>query len=388
MSDNNQSQPARRGRLIGIDALRGVAALMVVVYHAIGKQPTNTASFWAILDAAVRYPLTFGYSGVYLFFVISGFCIHLQWAKRRAAGEDYHIDFWAFWRRRLGRLYPPYLIAMAAYLSLELWRGNLHWNGRWAWDIGLHVAMLHNLTRETCYSINGAFWTLAIEEQLYLSYFLLLFLRVRWGWQVVLPLCLVARVGWYLLFSRLRQQWGWQVPIGESAAAHWFTWSLGAMAVEHYLGLIKLPRFTAWPALAAIFLLAAIGLTVTLPQLHTAWIHDAGWLALDPLWGLGFFMLLCSCVTAEDRWQANVPTIVAHLATVGLFSYSLYLMHQFVLLHGFVLSLIAVPQLIFALVVMTPLAVIFAKLFFHYCERPFLPQSNRNAHPQLAVVKQ
>ena len=46
--------------------------------------------------------------------------------------------------------------------------------------------LLHNQRR---------FWTLAIEEQLYLAYFLLLFLRVRWGWGVTIAVCLFARVG-------------------------------------------------------------------------------------------------------------------------------------------------------------------------------------------------
>ncbi len=39
----------------------------------------------------------------------------------------------------------------------------------------MHLLMLHNLDPNTCYTINGVFWTLAIEEQLYLAYFLLLF---------------------------------------------------------------------------------------------------------------------------------------------------------------------------------------------------------------------
>ncbi len=50
------------------------------------------------------------------------------------------------------------------------------------YDVVMHLLMLHNLDPHTCYSINGVFWTLAVEEQLYLAYFLLLFLRNRWGW--------------------------------------------------------------------------------------------------------------------------------------------------------------------------------------------------------------
>jgi hypothetical protein len=59
--------------------------------------------------------------------------------------------------------------------------------------------MLHNLDLHTTYTINGAFWTLAIEEQLYLAYFLLLFLRIRFGWTKTLLLCFSARIVWVIM---------------------------------------------------------------------------------------------------------------------------------------------------------------------------------------------
>jgi peptidoglycan/LPS O-acetylase OafA/YrhL len=46
------------------------------------------------------------------------------------------------------------------------------------YDVVMHLLMLHNFDPHTCYSINGVFWTLAIEEQLYLAYFLLLYLQI------------------------------------------------------------------------------------------------------------------------------------------------------------------------------------------------------------------
>ena len=76
-------------RLRGIDALRGAAALGVVLYHAVDQSknalPNNLFHYPVRL---VQVASSFGYIGVFLFFVISGFCIHLQWAKSRAAGID------------------------------------------------------------------------------------------------------------------------------------------------------------------------------------------------------------------------------------------------------------------------------------------------------------
>ena len=132
---------------------------------------------------------SFGYVGVFLFFVISGFCIHLQWAKARASGQPHEIRFGAFWKRRFRRLYPAYLIALALYLGLTALSVGIKVTGAFVYDVLMHVFMLHNLDPKTAYSINGVFWTLAIEEQLYLAYFLLLFLRTRWGWGPTLLVC-------------------------------------------------------------------------------------------------------------------------------------------------------------------------------------------------------
>ena len=91
----------------------------------------------------------------------------------------------------------------------------------------MHVLMLHNLDPQTCYSINGVFWTLAIEEQLYLAYFLLLFLRTRWGWGPTLLICALARVGWFFFGHLVWLKTGVGIPVPEAAASHWFTWALG-----------------------------------------------------------------------------------------------------------------------------------------------------------------
>ena len=87
-------------------------------------------------------------------------------------------------------------IALLLFLLLAAWTVGLNLTHFFFYDIGMHLLMLHNLDPHTCYTINGVFWTLAIEEQLYLAYFLLLFLRVRWGWGVTIAVCLLARLAW------------------------------------------------------------------------------------------------------------------------------------------------------------------------------------------------
>ena len=181
--NSNNTEMLQGTRLRSIDALRGIAAIGVVLYHSVPRPANGTPT--SLLNwpgYVVQYGSSVGYIGVFLFFVISGFCIHLQWARARAAGQQAEIRFGAFWKRRIRRLYPPYLIALAFYLLLPALINGVNLNHFLAYDVVMHVLMLHNLDPRTCYSINGVFWTLAIEEQLYLAYFLLLFLRTRWGW--------------------------------------------------------------------------------------------------------------------------------------------------------------------------------------------------------------
>src|SRR6185295_14367033 len=204
-------------RLQSIDALRGIAALGVVFYHAAwqtGNAVPANAFHWPV--KLLQFFSAFGYIGVFLFFVISGFCIHLQWAKARANQQPTSIQFGTFWRRRFRRLYPPYIIAFALFMVMAALTSGINLTHFFVYDVVMHLLMLHNLDPHTCYSINGVFWTLAIEEQLYLAYFLLLFLRTRWGWGPTLMICALARVGWFMLSHAAWVATGIGIPVPEA----------------------------------------------------------------------------------------------------------------------------------------------------------------------------
>jgi peptidoglycan/LPS O-acetylase OafA/YrhL len=385
------------GRLKSIDALRGAAALGVVLYHMVGPKPQVAAgNSWRWLSLPFLHAFSFGYVGVFLFFVISGFCIHLQWAKARAAGRNPEIDFAAFWKRRLRRLYPPYLIALVLYLIISALTSSVQFNFFYFWDVGLHLSMLHNLDPRTSYSINGVFWTLAIEEQLYLAYFLLLFLRRRWGWGGALACCAVARLAWLALGESLKHGFGMEIPVTEAAAVHWFTWALGALSVEAAMGLTRLPDWcrNMWVGGAA--LAYAIILSYVSPQYDdNFFLHHGLWLTLHPAWGLGFFILVNRAVHAENSWRVrrHLPRLVAGLAAIGLFSYSLYLTHELVLMETWrvnafpLLNSLPLPPLLFSLIIMTPLTVVCAWLFFLLCEWPFLSRPAAAAAAQSLQAK-
>ena len=373
--------PPGTTRLRGIDALRGVAALGVVFYHAVEQGPK------VVPNNLLQYPVrlvqfgsSFGYIGVFLFFVISGFCIHLQWARTKAAGTQPEIRFGSFWKRRIRRLYPPYIIALLCFLLLAAGTIGLNFTHFFFYDIGMHLLMLHNLDPKTCYTINGVFWTLAIEEQLYLAYFLLLFLRIRWGWGITLAVCLLARLGWMVLGHVVWIKTGFGIPVPESAAAHWFSWALGAMGVEVMFGLIKLRGWSRDLRLATVLIVAASVLSSYLPMIsNVTLLHRSSWFLIHPLWGLGFFIVVNRIVLAEQSWlrRAKLPSLISFFATLGIFSYSIYLTHELVIMQSWRWTNPGWLQLTNVFVVVVPATIISAWMFFWFCEKPFMISVSR-----------
>src|SRR6185503_20553603 len=127
------------GRMLTLDAMRGGAALAVVTYHALGVARQTATSGWeSWLPQITGYAVHFAFAGIYLFFVISGFCIHLFWAKARAKGVfEPAINFFSFWKRRVRRLYPPYFAALALYLCYLAYKTPVHVTGAYVWDVVL-----------------------------------------------------------------------------------------------------------------------------------------------------------------------------------------------------------------------------------------------------------
>lgn len=378
------SESSSAARLISIDALRGMAALGVVLYHAVMQ--TSNGSHHYLLDAAInliRLVTSFGYIGVFLFFVISGFCIHLQWARARSEARDPQIKFRTFWARRIRRLYPPYLIALVLYLGMQAVSSGISLTRFFGYDLLMHLLMLHNVDWRTSYSINGVFWTLAIEEQLYLAYFVLLFLRTRWGWGPTLLVCFLARPAWFFLGHGIWLISGLALPVPEAAASHWFTWALGAISVEAAFGIIEIPRWCKNLWLGGLAILLASTISLLLPQLQKDTIlHDGGWLIMHPLWGFGFFALVNRWVLAEKRWTGVRPRLlISAAAFIGIFSYSLYLTHELVIMQSWRFVINWLPPMANTFLVLTPITIIFAWVFFRFCEKPYMRRSGKYKRP-------
>jgi peptidoglycan/LPS O-acetylase OafA/YrhL len=142
-----------------IDVLRALAALAVVGCHcvALGKwEPTSLGTF--------GYWLQYGWLGVDLFFVISGFVITSTAIKLR--GLPWREYASVFWLRRGARILPLYYLTLIAFLLLVDHRAVTGDNA--VKQIATHVFLIHQWWPETAGSINGVTWTLGIEILFYL----------------------------------------------------------------------------------------------------------------------------------------------------------------------------------------------------------------------------
>jgi len=168
-------------RIDFLDHIRGVAIIGVLVFHSLGSAYGIAKLRWHgwLPDFDVPgsflllFPATFGWLGVAVFFVVSGFCIHLS--HQRAKDEDLR----AFFIRRFFRIYPPYLAALLIFSFLYPWHEIRLCSPPSLARFCTHLFLVHNLHSGSFNAINMAFWSVAVEFQLYLLYPLVLVLVGR-----------------------------------------------------------------------------------------------------------------------------------------------------------------------------------------------------------------
>jgi peptidoglycan/LPS O-acetylase OafA/YrhL len=144
-----------RPRLAALDGLRLLAAVAVMGYHYAGVG----THFWGAVPS-VQFPTLnvvgrYGYLGVNLFFVISGFVILMT-------AYDRKIE--SFTASRVARLFPAYWVAVLLTVILQYY-----------WHEGRHASPVEALVNLTMtqevfdiVNVQGAFWTLWIELKFYL----------------------------------------------------------------------------------------------------------------------------------------------------------------------------------------------------------------------------
>ncbi|HEX4850771.1 MAG TPA: acyltransferase, partial [Puia sp.] len=169
-----------------VELLRGIASSMVCYYH-LARGNTNFLPD----DSTVKRMATWGWSGVEIFFVISGFVIPYAMFQKKYVLRN----FFTFLKKRIIRIEPPYLISIVLVIFLGFistlspyYRGaSFHIN--WPNLFG-HIAYLNVFTGEKW--LNDVYWSLAIEFQYYLL------IAISYG--LIVSKRLYLRQGFLLLF--------------------------------------------------------------------------------------------------------------------------------------------------------------------------------------------
>jgi peptidoglycan/LPS O-acetylase OafA/YrhL len=359
------AQPAApRARLAGIDGLRAIAALWVVLFHI---RAFSGARLGAVpgLDLLVRS----GSAGVSLFLVLSGFCLSIPFA----AGRQRRFAARRFLVRRCWRLLPAYYASLLVIVVVTaVWGGGLgleqYTGAGLAAQVAAHATMTHTFFPATFYALNGAYWSLGLEWQLYLLLPLMVLAARRWGVRRVVVAAIGINVAYRIALALL----GWRgvVPQGglletavlpNLAPGRCAEFALGLVAAELYAGGgigVWAARLRPAPLLLVPLGLLAVG---------------------DPLSHLVFgalFFVLVATVLAQDNVVARLAGW-RPLAALGAMSYSLYLVHQPMVQAG--AHLLRAAGLgrsgsFVALFCMLPAVILAARLLFVAVERRTLQQ--------------
>jgi peptidoglycan/LPS O-acetylase OafA/YrhL len=308
-----------------ISYFRGLAALGVVLYHvrvdlwvgfnALRENPSPAGTF-AKFAAWLSLPTVFMSSGVMLFFVISGFCIHYPYG----GSNGKRLDFQEYVVRRFFRIYPPYLVAVLFAFGAQ-WIG-WHYGFLTSLD-GFNYQLSAFLLQNTFGSqpeCNPALWTIPVEVAFYI-FFPLVYLGLRRSSFSTLAAGLVISL--LAIASSLL------APIQSSFLPYWFTWIAGATLAEQYKqGNLKQPSLGFFVLGILSFLLALL-CTWHVRTAANPLVDGVGLVTLAGAlaYGIAFGTLLWWSLV--NRWFYDLAPSSLHrfLLHLGAISYSLYLFH-------------------------------------------------------------
>lgn len=165
-----------------VDALRGFAIILIVLYHSLNVFYPNYAIDEYSKDGILMLkdtksfilnfnPIALGWIGVELFLVISGFLIHYAYLQNQKQFTWLH-----FYKKRFWRIYPTYFIVLVFFF---IHRPDFSTHG--LFNFFSHLFFFHNLSESAFFAINPSFWSIALEAQIYLLYPIFLYLVKKIG---------------------------------------------------------------------------------------------------------------------------------------------------------------------------------------------------------------
>ncbi|MFA6961803.1 MAG: acyltransferase [Opitutaceae bacterium] len=305
------SLPHKSSRLTELDSLRFFAVVGVMAVH--------------FSPGKLAHMGPWGLWGVRFFFVLSGFLITqlLLSARKRVDARQSRaaMEFVMFCMRRALRLWPTYLLAVvgAALVGLAYARDMLPWNLAFA---GNYYIVRHDLWP----SLMSHLWTLAVEQQFYVLWPLLILLAPSAGITMGLWMLILAGP----LFRAAEMIWGTGSAVHFAllpSCVDYFAWGgLLAWILSHPSVRIQCPspRTCGWVS-GVVFISCFAGF-----HLGVYNFGPALWSALEgTLIAVASVLLIRHCAAPQDSWlKAGLRQPV--FVYLGRISYGIYLYHNFV----------------------------------------------------------
>ena len=355
------ARPASSRRLHWLDGVRGGAALFVVLHHmwlaAWPYYPENRGPWWLGW-------LLYGHLAVAVFIVVSGYSLAL--APLRHGGELVS-GTGRFIRRRAMRILPAYWTALvfSTVLFVLILEPSAS-AGATTKGFLVHATLLQDVIGSI--TPNGAFWSIAVEWQIYFVFPLILLLALRTRMTVAVALTTIGVIAAHMIaqsgsvlekINHLTPQFLALFAFGVLAA--WATHNGVGRAVRRGVG--------------AVVVLALIGFVALAASQGSPWMTNH-WFSVDLLFGSAVAGAMLLTATSSRPWRERSLGSRPAVA-LGAFSYSLYLVHaplvasaQIAVLGPMDLS----PMVNFALLVgvVLPIVLLLSYAFFRAFEQPFL----------------
>lgn len=373
----NNSADQGRHYVASLTGLRGIAALFVFVFHYGYFNPGIRLDLSVpVIGKALQFPLGFGFAGVDLFFVLSGFLLTLPFARATLADAK-HPPLAHYYKRRLLRVFPAYYAQLAIILVVGGWF--VTWTPPGGVPLLAHLFMFFNIGWNPVRPMVGLWWTLPVELSFYLLLpFIASFMRpVRW------LIFLAAGVSLSMLYRVWSADHFAASPEGSVflAASHLpgslpeFLLGASAAILVQKFDLQSIKRPAAW-LLDSMFLMSVVLVNlwfwyVMLPYGSIFWSGHWSMVVAPVALGLPLSLMVISLYWGSRIGRLLFANPVIYF--LGLISYSLYLWHFVVLQQAEVVfgeaytSMQGLPKFLLS----TSLVVLVSALSYFIFERPF-----------------
>ncbi len=355
--------PAHRPYYPALDGLRGLAILLVIVYHNFGF---------------INY-FFFGWLGVDLFFVLSGFLI--TDILLNTVGQPHFLK--NFYTRRLLRIFPLYYLALLLFIYLlpalthafpaDYYRENQFWmwtylqNWLYIFKPAGDTTGLHHL------------WSLAVEEQFYLLWPLIILLLKKPGRLLLfISLVLLAVIGMRI--------WIWNSAVTNLAYFNLYTFSrIDGLCIGTMIALLQRinPGFLSKNTSIVVFGFALANFAFYFINRSNAFSFPYLAIAGYTTFAMTFGLLVNEAVTNGTQLITRVFSW-SFLRFFGKISYGLYVFHWpvYLLLNPTLNELITIPgnntmTHFLSSMLSTGIAIGISLLSFHFFEQPFLKLKQR-----------